>query len=217
MFLSKRLLSLLFLPLGACASHMSEQDCAQADWYQLGVTDGNQGRDLDKFAERTEQCAAYEVAMDQAAYMKGRDQGLESYCTPLGGLYSGCKGQAYKNVCPAALERDFIGPYQQGRDFYQAKSRFESAESELENTYNSIDSKRREIRRLRKKQADASDDTAYIEKLEGKINKLYYDIQDLEDSIYRKRRALDRAEDDFRDAEYEFNRYEDELRRRIDD
>ena len=105
------------LLLGACAS-LSESECRSQDWAELGRADGQHGRPLSQFKEHREACKAHGVKPDGAAYKKGREEGLRTYCTPSGGYVAGRRGDSYEDVCNAAAEREFRPAFRDGRQVH---------------------------------------------------------------------------------------------------
>ena len=109
-------LKVFFLLLGvaalsACATGMSADDCAGADWAALGEADGGLGEPLERFGKRAEQCAEYGFSPDRAAYESGRAAGLARYCSPEGGFDAGRSGAPYRGVCLPQDESQFLVEY----------------------------------------------------------------------------------------------------------
>ena len=83
--------------------------------------------------------------MDGAAWRAGWEVGIREYCTPQNGLRVGRNGQSYARSCPAELEAGFLRSYTAGKQVYDAKSKRDRLQRE-------VDSLAREV-------ADASDKT----------------------------------------------------------
>jgi hypothetical protein len=141
----KYLFLLIFLPfvLSGCET-MSRDECAAADWQQVGYKDGGEGRPRARIEEHARACAQEDFGVDRARYFAGYDQGLGYYCTPSNGLRAGRAGHAYYDVCPPHLAPGFLEPYRYGREIYQTRSRIDG-----------LDRNRREReQRLQKAQTD---------------------------------------------------------------
>lgn len=109
-------LSALALALFAagCAGGMTRADCETADWAALGFADGRAGAPPKVADNRLDACASRGYAVDRAAYAAARAEGLSAYCTPAGGFDAGRLGGEYFDVCPAAIEPDFLAGFEDG-------------------------------------------------------------------------------------------------------
>jgi hypothetical protein len=68
----------LVLLLSACAG-LSESDCRVADWYALGLRDGDVYGMAPMIDQYTYRCAAYGVRADATEYMRGWRIGEQEY------------------------------------------------------------------------------------------------------------------------------------------
>lgn len=93
------------LLLTGCST-LSEQDCRQADWFQIGVRDGRFGEPAALLQQHQTACDRYAV-VDGAAYEAGRVQGLQDYCKLENALRLGLNGLRYKGTCPAEVDMRF--------------------------------------------------------------------------------------------------------------
>jgi len=76
---------------------------------------------------------------DTKAYLRGRDQGLKSYCQMQNAAQVGLRGEPYEGVCPAGIDREFRRRYQIGFDihrFHDEIAQLESRFSTLEYRFN---------------------------------------------------------------------------------
>ena len=71
--------SALLFGLASCST-MSEKECQFANWRDIGLTDGLAGKSLGLLDARRSDCAEARIQVDQDAYLKGRKQGLQTYC-----------------------------------------------------------------------------------------------------------------------------------------
>jgi hypothetical protein len=109
---------LAVLAISGCAT-LSERDCRSGDWADIGRTDGTRGLPLRELEAHRKACARHGVTPDEAAYRRGRAEGLETYCRPAGGYVAGRSGEAYEDVCPEAAEREFLRAYRDGREIHR--------------------------------------------------------------------------------------------------
>ncbi len=120
---------------------MSPAQCGVADWRAVGYQDGAEGRPPERFVALQQACAAAGIGADQQLYMRGRDEGLWTYCEPERGFRLGVAGTGYNGVCPAELDGVFRDAHQEGLRAYNALSALRSAESAI----SSLESERDDI------------------------------------------------------------------------
>jgi len=168
--------SLVTALLGGCAV-MSPEECLRADWYAVGVQDGQNGEALYRLDQRAEACAKAQVAPDTGRYLAGRAQGLAGYCRLENAARLGLAGQPYRGVCPAGLDMEFRQRHAIGRNLYQARR----AVDELENRRHHLETL------LRRAKTDK-------------------ERQDVRDDLRRLDREYRYARDRARDAEWDFDR-----------
>ena len=128
-------LALALMVAGGCAS-MNEDQCTYADWYTVGMEDGTRGYSMSRLGAHRKACAKHAVTPDLERYSAGRDQGLQSFCTPANGVARGKSGAGYTDVCPAQLSGDFRRGWELGRDVYEvrvAMATYEAESAKIEN------------------------------------------------------------------------------------
>jgi hypothetical protein len=170
----------LILSLSACAS-LSKDECLQADWYEIGHSDGMEGLKSSRLSEHNKACIEYHVIPDKIRYSQGRQDGLLRYCTPENGLQEGLDGHSYQKVCPYEIESAFLKNYRKGKAIYELEQEIERHQSRLSTvqTYikNNNDNKQdkdkkkltyKEIREYEKEIA------ILITRIEEKQKRLYY-------------------------------------------
>lgn len=110
---------ILIAALATACTTLSPKDrlasCQATDWSNYGQNDGILGVPASERAGKFADCAELGAPAEIAAYEEARAEGLLSYCTVENGYEVGRAGRAYKNVCPAELEQDFLQGYEQGR------------------------------------------------------------------------------------------------------
>lgn len=131
-----RVLTLLGLAFGAallggCAT-MSKGECLTANWYQIGRNDGARGFERARLYQHREACIEYGVTPQSTQYYKGRQAGLQSYCTPQNGFEEGRAGRPYRKVCPAKLEPAFLHKYRQGEAIHDVLTEIDNVQSRVD-------------------------------------------------------------------------------------
>lgn len=113
-----------------CAS-MSKAECQIADWYQVGTKDGSQGHDWNRLASHAKACAKVGITPDRDAWERGRQVGLQSYCTPANAYRVGSQGSSLKNVCPVELQDQLNRATSYGNSVYRLKRNLDNGKKEL--------------------------------------------------------------------------------------
>lgn len=114
--------------LSACST-MSVNECKLANWQDVGLRDGLAGAEMKLLDERIKDCAEALVPVDTTAYLRGRDQGLASYCRLDNAVRQGVDGKGYAGVCPPQVDAEFRRRWQAGMDLYRARADLASMES----------------------------------------------------------------------------------------
>ena len=130
-------LVLVPLLLGACTS-MSAEECSVLDWRSVGYEDGVAGLPGSHIGQYRKACAKHGVGTDLSAYQVGRETGLKEYCQASNGFRVGARGDVYQGVCPAALERDFLGTYNSGHELFTLERRASNASRRLSDKRNEL-------------------------------------------------------------------------------
>ena len=184
---------LIALTLAACAT-MSPQECRVANWNDVGLRDGLDGRPLALLSERASDCAEGGVRIDQAAYLKGRESGLRSYCRLENAAALGLSGGSYEGVCPPSLDGEFRRRFQLGYNVYAAHAevaRLENRMQSLEQRLHRLD--RDEDKRLR--DANKEDDRRRIRRdIDDERHRTRDELRDLDRAVYRARESSRYAE-----------------------
>lgn len=180
--MSYRFLFLLFfISLSGCTS-LSQDECLQANWQQLGYNHGMQGYSLEKGQEIVSSCREFGVTPQFNEYQVSYQQGLAVYCEPENGFTLGIRGESYNGVCN---NTQFRKAWQEGNDRYQLEER----KAEIEQRLNEIDwrlntirdelsaetvgsNKRKELHREREMLDDERDDLIRERSLLPLLNKL---------------------------------------------
>lgn len=192
------------LLLSSCQT-LNEDQCVAGDWAGIGYTDGANGHPESRFGDHVKACSKYNIVPDQAVYRQGRVRGLPVYCNPNRGFSEGRQGRTYAGVCPASLERGFLGGYNDGRVVWDAAQRVSRAESEISNAqyrWNDVDEKIREEERRLDDAATPNDQKGAIrERLKRLRDDRRTADNDLRDARYRR----DEAEREVNQLRYRFS------------
>ena len=116
--------------LASCAT-LDKDECAVADWQQLGMSDGGRGVAATYVANHQKACSKYGLPVDTVAWQSGWQQGIRNYCTFENGIEVGKRSGYSSNPCPADLAADFQTGVSAGSEVHQARSERDSARSEL--------------------------------------------------------------------------------------
>ena len=138
---------LAVLIAGGCAT-MSESECINADWREVGRNDGLEGKRQTQLARHYDACIRYGITPDRDEYMSGRQAGLTIYCTQDSGYWEGRNGTGYQRVCPASSEPAFLTGYRAGQSVYDAIENIRSIRGQMESAKARIGSLEDEIRKL---------------------------------------------------------------------
>lgn len=103
--------------LSGCAT-LSKQECMVGDWQAIGYNDGVAGYSVERLASHSKACAKVSVAPDYQAWERGRELGLQQYCTADSAYNVGRRGNALNNVCPASMMSSLRKINQQGQQYY---------------------------------------------------------------------------------------------------
>lgn len=149
MFKPLAIASCIFI-LSSCAS-LSPEQCKNADWRQIGYTDGANGEPAGRLQEHASACAKANVKPDLEAYLSGRMEGLLSYCQPENGFEVGRRGRP-DNVgdCSPHLRAPFLDQYRQGREINGLEGEVQRLQSMLQNDQNEARRSDRRMEDIRK-------------------------------------------------------------------
>ncbi len=122
---------------GGCAS-LSEDQCRQGSWYDIGFRDGLKGYRADYVFQHGEACAKYGISVNRQEYTRGYDDGLRQYCIPSNGYMVGLQGGAYNGVCKGPEADAFFRMYLKGKQVYEIEKRLTEINAEMEETDNTL-------------------------------------------------------------------------------
>jgi len=104
--------AILFVVNG-CAS-LSKDQCLEANWKSLGLSDGKMGYKNDRVEKHNSACKEFNISVNEGEYAKGWWQGINKYCVPSNGYLLGERIEPYNDVCSGYLESGFLTGYVEG-------------------------------------------------------------------------------------------------------
>jgi hypothetical protein len=158
---------------------MSPEECALADWEQLGQQDGRAGRGQDYLARRSKDCAEAGYGVERNAWLHGWQEGLVDFCTAERGFREGRSGSGYQHICPGDLEADFLFGYDTGLAIHEAEER-------VDNTRGRIEAARARLAELREADRRERDGEA-IEETRSQLEELLDELREQELRLERAR------------------------------
>lgn len=166
--------------LSGCAT-LNEQECRSADWYRLGINDGQQGEPASLLDDHKKACTRHGVQPDEKRYLTGHEIGLTQYCQPRNAFRLGMNGQKYKGVCPLDVDARFRRNNEAALEVQRSQKRIEDIDQQLSQKEHKL----------------AEDDTPEKEK-----TSLWKDIRELDrkrdrlrSDLHYQQRELDRLMD----------------------
>ncbi len=127
---SRCIFILFVLSLSGCSS-LSQDECIQANWTNLGFSHGEQGYTFEHGREIISACSEFGITAKLDDYKVGYKQGLAAFCEPENGFTLGLRGDAYNGVCN---DTQFRKAWQEGNERYQ----FEARKAEIDDRLNNI-------------------------------------------------------------------------------
>ena len=162
------------LSLTACAS-LSQDQCMNADWYQLGRSDGEKGYSSTRLSKHRKACAKHGLSPDTSDYSNGRKKGLLYYCTADNGLSEGLKGKSYRRVCPLNLEKKFLAQYEVGKGIYNLEKEIKEHRRKISSIERNIKADKKKSKLSKAEITDYKHDMEILEvRIEEKQKRLYH-------------------------------------------
>jgi hypothetical protein len=183
------------LMLSACET-MSAEECAAAVWRALGFNDAA-ASGADRLGSRTESCAEKGFAVDSTAYSTGFAEGLYRFCQPTNAFQFARRGGSFSGACPAELQYEFAGAYNDGRRVYDAESELNSIRSNISSLETRLDeiehdmrSRERDIGDPNKTREERDWLRSDLERLRGERRDTIDDLRRAEGNIYYAERRV---------------------------
>ena len=117
--------------LQGCAS-LSKNECLSANWEDVGVRDGANGRPEEYLIQHSKACAKVAVVPDRGAWLHGREQGLERFCVPHRAYQLGENGGGFDVVICRNFDQDrLVSAYEKGREVNRLGGTLASLDGEI--------------------------------------------------------------------------------------
>lgn len=125
--------------LGGCAS-LSKSECLAANWEDVGVRDGANGRPEEYLLQHSKACAKVNVVPDRGAWLHGRERGLDRFCVPYRMYQIGEFGGSFDAaICREYDQPRLINAYEQGLEVNRLGSALASIDSEIAHIHERLD------------------------------------------------------------------------------
>jgi hypothetical protein len=125
--------------LGGCAS-MSRNECLAANWEDVGIRDGANGRAEEYLIQHSKACAKVAVVPDRGAWLHGREQGLDRFCVPYRVYQIGEYGGGFDAAICRNYDQDrLINAYEQGREVNRLANVLAGIDGEIDGIENRLD------------------------------------------------------------------------------
>lgn len=118
--------------LSGCAS-LSKSECLNANWEDIGVRDGADGRPEEYLIRHTTACAKVAVTPDREAWLTGREQGLDRFCVPYRAYQLGEYGWSFDaGICRRYDQDRLVNAYERGLEVRRLGEEVDSIQSEIQ-------------------------------------------------------------------------------------
>jgi hypothetical protein len=117
--------------LGGCAS-LSKSECLAANWEDVGIRDGANGRPEEYLIQHSKACAKVNVVPDRGAWLHGREQGLDRFCVPYRAYQLGEYGGGFDVAICRNYDQDrLVNAYEQGLEVNRLANSLAAIDGEL--------------------------------------------------------------------------------------
>jgi len=125
--------------LGGCAS-MSRNECMAANWEDVGIRDGANGRAEEYLIQHSKACAKVNVVPDRGAWLHGREQGLDRFCVPYRMYQIGEYGGGFDAAICRNYDQDrLINAYEQGLEVNRLGNVLADIDGEIDHIKHRLD------------------------------------------------------------------------------
>lgn len=137
--------------LSGCGT-LSKNECLSADWEDIGVRDGANGRPEEYLIHHASACSKVGVAPDRVRWQAGRERGLDRFCIPERAYRIGENGGSFDvATCQRYDEQRLFSAYQKGREVNRWAGRLSSIDSEIKSIHTKLDEDK-ELKRKEREQ-----------------------------------------------------------------
>ena len=121
----------MFASLSGCAS-LSKNECLNANWEDIGIRDGADGRPEEYLIQHSKACAKVAVVPDRGAWTHGREKGLERFCVPYRAYQIGEYGGGFDAAICRQFDQDrLIAAYEHGREVNRLAGELNDIDGEI--------------------------------------------------------------------------------------
>jgi hypothetical protein len=203
------LVAALGLFAASCAT-LSESQCNVADWEMLGVEDGQNGQTVARYNRYVEDCGRHGIAPDRAAWQRGHQRGLKSFCTPQGVYQAGLMRRGSPSACGA--EPDLFRIHRTASNFAGAESLLHMAELTIDRLIDETFRREREMERIESRLISDDDLTSEeraelrkdLQKRRRRRDDARRDLRRARLDLLNRQRELDWARRELREVELAF-------------
>ena len=103
------------------AAKFRSSQCKSADWYKIGVKDGQRGYSSKRIKYYQRACRRTDFKPDTKTFEKGRIAGLRAFCTPQNSARAGLAGRGLPSGCPSSRAGQVRQAYLLGREVFRLK------------------------------------------------------------------------------------------------
>ena len=123
--------AVLLASLGGCAS-LSKNECLSADWQDIGIRDGADGRPEEYLIRHASACAKVQVTPDRERWLAGREQGLDRFCVPYRAYQLGEYGGSFDvGICRRYDQDRLVYASEHGLEVHRLGAEVDSLLSEI--------------------------------------------------------------------------------------
>ena len=185
--------------LAVGCSSTSEFVCT-SDWLETGRLDGANGVAGNRIERYVRDCAAFDVVPEQEVYERGRQEGLQVYCTQENGYALAVDSGRLQNACPSELAPAFRDGFRDGELMLLARQAIDNLNDDKREIENDMRCAAQEIDGGTNFLGRGSESNASrqargeIERLTGEFNRLELDIDTAEgqcSELVSRHQALD--------------------------
>jgi hypothetical protein len=133
--------ALAILAVTGCAGKISKEDCQEANYYEMGLDDGQDGRNTERLAKYKAACEPAGVPVAEDRYNYGRQVGLVDHCDASKGKKDANKG-APDQLCMENAVPPYIQAY--NAELAENRSEMEARLKKLEEERAAIEKKQAE-------------------------------------------------------------------------
>jgi hypothetical protein len=139
-----RLCYLFLVSLLLGCAHNIQKNCTEADYYKMGLGDGNSGKTRDQLAEAKARCEKVGIPVAEDRYIYGYKVGLANFCNE-GKARSDARALAPRKVCMDERVPPYMTAYKNELGTERAKKekrigKLEKSRADLQNQENKLQS-----------------------------------------------------------------------------